>query len=102
MSAGSFNPDTEDEDETKMKKPMTKKVLTESDSEEKQDVQQPPVKKKRAVSEQQEWTEVNRWDHSKSWDEDILVYICQELDELNRSAGIQHVPGSHKDKRIVW
>ena len=62
-------------------------------------VQQPPAKKKRSASEQREWTEMNRLDRNDSTDEEILVFIRRDLDELNSSAGILHLPGSHKDRK---
>ena len=65
-----------------MKKQMRKRfglpyfrvpVQTDSDSEEERDVQQPLAKQKRAAAEQRKWTEINRWGHSDSSDDDILV-----------------------------
>ena len=42
---------------------------------------------------------MNRWDRNDSTDEEILVFIRRDLDELNSSAGILHLPGSHKDRK---
>ena len=45
--------------------------------------------------------QINRWVHSDSLEEDILFYIRQELDGLNRSAGTQHVPQFQALTRIT-
>ena len=60
-----------------------------------------PVKKKRAVLTR-EFTEFDRWDRSDCTDEDILVFIRRHLDQCNMDAGIQHVPGKHKDRKNVY
>ena len=73
---------------------------THSEQEEQQ--QQPPPKKKRAAPEERTWTEVNRWHHSDSPREDIMGYIRSDLNELNRNAGIQDLPGSHKDRKEMY
>ena len=49
------------------------------DSEDEEELQQPPVKKKRSASEQREWTEVNRWDRTDNSDEDILFTFAKNL-----------------------
>jgi hypothetical protein len=41
---------------------------------------------------------VNRWNWPDHSDEDIKVFIRVELDVLNLTAGIIHVPGAHKDR----
>ena len=65
-----------------------------------EDVQPPPAKKKCAASEQQVWTEMNRW-HSinAAADAEILIFIRRELDKLNSSSGLLHIPGFHKDSK---
>ena len=45
---------------------------------------------------------MNRWDCNDSTDEGILVFIRRDLDELKSSAGILHLPGSHKDRKIDY
>ena len=61
-----------------------------------------PVKKKRAVLTR-DFTEFDNWDRSDCTDEDILVFIQvrRHLDQYNMDAGIQHVPGKHKDRKNV-
>ena len=49
------------------------------DSEDEEELQQPPVKKKWSASEQREWTEVNRWDRTDNSDEDILLTFAKNL-----------------------
>ena len=56
---------------------------------------EPPPPKNKKENIQREWKEVQRWRRSDSLDEDIHVFIRKHLDDLNRSAGIQHVPGQH-------
>jgi hypothetical protein len=59
---------------------------------------QPLPKKKRAAAETREWTEHNRWDHSDSSHDDIIVFIRRDLNELNRNSGIQDLPRAHRDR----
>ena len=40
---------------------------------------------------------MNRWHRIDSTDAEILIFIRRELDELNSSSGLLHIPGSHKD-----
>jgi hypothetical protein len=55
-------------------------------------------KKKKRINEPLDWIEVERWNLSDHSNKDIKVYIrADELDELNRSAGIMHLPGAYKD-----
>jgi hypothetical protein len=56
-----------------------------------------PPKKKKKINEPREWVEVKRWKCEENALKDIKEFIRAELDELNRSAGILHVPGAHKD-----
>ena len=65
-----------------------------SRSEQAEEEHQPPPKKKRAAPEQREWTEVNAGTtatvrRKKFWD-------------TYRNAGIQDLPGSHKDRKDVY
>ena len=101
MSARNFNADTDDEEDGHVQARNEGECSHQSDSDSQADQaeQQPPAKKKRSASEQREWTEMNRWDRSDSTDEEILVFIRRDLDELNSSAGILHLPGSHKDRK---
>ena len=104
MAARSFNPDTEDEQQTKDEEGQESVDRDEVDSPSEQEAEehQPPPKKKRAAPEQREWTAVNRWHHSDSTPEEIMGYIRSDLNELNRNAGIQDLPGSHKDRKDVY
>ena len=101
MSARTFNADTDEEEDghPHVSNEGECSHHTDSDSQSDEQVQQPPAKKKRSASEQREWTEMNRWDRSDSTDEEILVFIRKDLDELNSSAGILHLPGSHRDSK---
>jgi hypothetical protein len=61
------------------------------------DLEEQP-KKKKGINEVWDWIKVNRWDRSDHSDKDIKVFIRAELDALNRSAGIMHIPGAHKNR----
>ena len=60
------------------------------------------MKKKRAVRRLREFKEVDRWDHSDSNEEDIVVFIRRHLDECNQNARIQHLTGKHKDRKNIY
>ena len=75
---------------------------SEQEEEEEEEQEQPPPKKKRAAAEIREWTEVNRWDHSDSTPEDIIVFIRTHLNDLNRSSGIQELPSAHRDRKDAY
>ena len=104
MAARSFNADTEEEHQTEDEEGQESVDGDEMDSrsEQEEEEHQPPPKKKRAAPEQRQWTEVNRWHHSDSTPEEIIGYIRSDLNELNRNAGIQDLPGSHKDRKDVY
>ena len=59
---------------------------------------EPPVKKKKKINKKREWIEAKRWNRDDHSDKDIEAFVRAELDELNRSAGIMHLPGAHKDR----
>ena len=42
---------------------------------------------------------MNRWDRNDSAEEESLVFNLRDLDELNRNAGIHHLPGSHNEDK---
>ena len=75
---------------------------SEQEEDEEEEQEQPPPKKKRAAAEIREWTEVNRWDHSDSTPEDIIVFIRTHLNDLNRSSGIQELPSAHRDRKDLY
>ena len=107
MLAQTFNADTDDEDNGHLQARNEGECSHQTDSDSQpqplsqadEQVQQPPAKKKRFASEQREWSEMNRWDHSDSTDEENLVVVRRDLDELNSSAEILHLPGLHKDSK---
>jgi hypothetical protein len=55
-------------------------------------------RRKRRINEPQDWIKVQCWNLSDHSDKDIKVFICAELDVLNLSAGIMHLPGDHKNR----
>ena len=65
------------------------------------DAPEPQVKKKLALHGPREFKEVDRWDRSDSTNEDIIVFVRRHLDECNQNAGIQHLPGKHKDRKNI-
>ena len=101
MSARSFNPESDDQDADQQEARNDGESSNQSGNESKQeeDVQPQPAKKKRSASEQRVWTEMNRWHRIDSTDAEILIFIRRELDELNSSSGLLHIPGSHKDSK---
>ena len=58
----------------------------------------PPVKKKKKINQKREWIEAKRWNRADHSEQDIEAFVRAELDELNQSAGIMHLPGAHKDR----
>jgi hypothetical protein len=50
------------------------------------------------VSRAGDWIEIQRWNRSDHSDKDIKVFICAELDVLNRSAGIMQDHACELDK----
>ena len=70
---------------------------SEGGDEDEEDCEQ-PSKKKKKVNVPRQWNEVNRWNREDHALQDIKAFIRAELDDLNRSAGILHVPGAHKDR----
>ena len=58
---------------------------------------EPPAKKKKKNNKVRDWIETKRWNRTDHSDKDIEAFVRAELDELNRSAGIMHLPGAHKD-----
>jgi hypothetical protein len=69
----------------------------EGGDEDEEDCEQ-PSKKKKKVNVPRQWNEVNLWNREDHALQDIKAFIRAELDDLNRSAGILHVPGAHKDR----
>ena len=69
---------------------------SEGGDEDEEDCEQ-PSKKKKKVNVPRQWNEVNRWNREDHALQNIKAFIRAELDDLNRSAGILHVPGAHKD-----
>ena len=59
-------------------------------------------KRKKRANIAREFEEYDRWDRTDTSDEDILAQIRRHLKELNRSAGIQALPGSHKDRTNLY
>jgi hypothetical protein len=57
-----------------------------------------PAKKKKNVNKLRDWIEAKRWQRTDHSDQDIEVLVRAELDALNRSAGIMHLPGAHQDR----
>jgi hypothetical protein len=68
---------------------------------EEHDLEEQPKKKKR-INEPRDWIEVQRWNRLDHSDKDIKVFTCAELDALNLSAGIMHLPGAHKDRNNTY
>ena len=101
MSTRTFNPESDDEDGSQPEARNEGESSNQSgtESEEEEDAQPPPAKKKRAASEQRVWTEMNRWHRIDSTDAEILIFIRRELDKLNSSSGLLHIPGSHKNRK---
>ena len=106
MSERHFNPDSAEEDNhsesqnaDEQEVPDLRGSSSEEEDEQENDEEQQLPKKKWAAAEQREFIEVNRWDRTDNSDEDIAVFICKELDGLNRNAGIQHLPDAHKDSK---
>ena len=59
-------------------------------------------KRKKSANIAREFEEYDRWDRTDTSDEDILAHIRRHLNELNQSAGIQALPGSHKDRTNLY
>ena len=100
-SARSFNPESDDEDcdQPEARNDGESSNQSGTESEQKKDVQPPLAKKKCATSKQRVWSEINRWHRIYSTDADFLIFFRRELDELNSSSGLLHIPGSHKDSK---
>ena len=95
MSAHSFNPDSDDEDggQPEASNKGESSNVSGTESEEKEDVQPPLAKKKRAASKQRQWTEMNRWLRNDATDAEHLIFIRRELDKLNSNSGLLHYSG---------
>jgi hypothetical protein len=91
MQRGTSNQSESEDDESNV-----------SDAEDRVEDDSESHKKKKRANLSRVFEEIDRWDRGDHSEEEILVFIRKHLDDLNRSAGIVSIPGSHKDRKSMY